>query len=134
MARRVKRNNEGVSLVEMLIAMSVLLVVALSMMQTALVGIDANMRNVLRDEGVSIAEKALDGLRNERFSDLSGLNGTTGVAPTGVRKATVDYTITNSVSTAGPRHRNVEVRVEWQWKGEIYNTTIATILENRSRK
>jgi len=118
----------------MLIAMGVLLVVALAMMQVSLVGIDSNMRNVLRDEGVSVAEAALDELRSAGFDDLDGLDGSTAVVPMGVRKATVDYTITNSVSAAGPSHRNVEVRVEWQWKGEIYNTTIATILQNRSRR
>lgn len=48
-------NKEGMTLVEVLIAMVVLLLVSLALMQTALVSIDANMRNVLRDEAVSVA-------------------------------------------------------------------------------
>lgn len=48
-------NKEGMTLVEVLIAMVVLLLVSLALMQTALVSIDANMRNVLRDESVSVA-------------------------------------------------------------------------------
>ncbi|MEK6691226.1 MAG: type II secretion system protein [Nitrospirota bacterium] len=47
--------SQGLTLVEVLIAMVILLLVSLALMQTALVSIDANMRNVLRDEAVSVA-------------------------------------------------------------------------------
>ncbi len=45
-------------------------------MQTALVSIDSNMINVLRDEAVSIAEMRMNELRNRPFDDFD-LNGVT---------------------------------------------------------
>lgn len=69
MQRIVKLNKNGISLVEVLIALVVLLLVSLAMMQTALVSIESNMVNVLREEAVSIAEMRMNDTRNLRFTD-----------------------------------------------------------------
>lgn len=53
-------DNKGMSLVEVMVALVILLFVSLAMMQTALVSIESNMRNVLRDEAVSIAEMRMN--------------------------------------------------------------------------
>lgn len=124
-------DNRGVSLAEMMIAMAVLLLVALAMMQTALVSIDANMRNVLRDEGVSIAETALDNARGTKFDDLEGLDGTSSVITRQVRRASVDYTVDITVASPGSKHRNVTVDVQWPWKGETFHATLSTIIDDR---
>jgi prepilin-type N-terminal cleavage/methylation domain-containing protein len=42
-------NSRGVSLVEVMIALTVLLVVFLGLMQAALLSIEQNMKNLLRD-------------------------------------------------------------------------------------
>jgi len=74
-------NKKGLTLVEVLIAMVVLLLVSLAMLQTALVSIDSNMRNVLRDEAVNIAEMRMNEARNILFDSFpsSGTN----IEPTG---------------------------------------------------
>ena len=64
----VKQNNEGVSLVEVMIALVVMLLVFFALMQTALVGIDANTQNSLRSAAVNIAEIRMNEVRNTPFT------------------------------------------------------------------
>ncbi len=121
-------NKSGMSLVEVLVAMTVLLVVALAMMQTALVGIDANVRNVSRDEAVSLAADRIDYFRNLPDSVRTGLDNTTEPVVRHMRSATVEYTVYNTVTSVGDND-SVQIRVEWTWKGEIYNATLSTIMD-----
>src|SRR4030042_6811536 len=78
--RVVISNKTGLGLIEVMIALVVMLVVFLALMQTALVSIDSNMINVLRDEAVSIAEMRMSELRNRPFDDFD-LNGVTDPNP-----------------------------------------------------
>jgi prepilin-type N-terminal cleavage/methylation domain-containing protein len=60
----------GFTLVEVMIALIIMLVVFLALMQTALVGIDSNMINTLRNEAVNIAEIRMNEARNKPFVSL----------------------------------------------------------------
>lgn len=53
-------NKKGLTLVEVMIALVIFLFVFFALMQTALVGIDANMINSLRNEAVNIAEMRMN--------------------------------------------------------------------------
>lgn len=64
-------NVRGLSLVEVLISLVVLLFVSLALMQTALVSIESNMKNVLRDEAVAIAEERINQARSIAFAALA---------------------------------------------------------------
>ena len=127
MERAVISNNRGFSLVEVMVAMMILLMVSLALMQTALLSINANMRNALRDEAVAIAEGAMDGARNTPYGSLAGVANTPVLRD--VRKqAGFDFTISNTVSTLGGGAKRVDVRVEWAWKGETFDHTISTVV------
>jgi prepilin-type N-terminal cleavage/methylation domain-containing protein len=63
-------NNKGLTLVEVMIALVVFLFVFFALMQTALVSIDANMINSLRNEAVNIAEMRMNEARNVNFVSL----------------------------------------------------------------
>jgi prepilin-type N-terminal cleavage/methylation domain-containing protein len=63
-------NKKGLTLVEVMIALVVLLIVSLALMQTALVSIDANMNNSMRDEAVSVAEMRMNEARNLAWASL----------------------------------------------------------------
>ncbi len=63
-------SKRGLTLVEVMIALVVTLVVFLALMQTALVGIDSNMRNILRDEAVSVAAIRMNEARNSPFTSI----------------------------------------------------------------
>ena len=64
MARLALQNKRGMTLIEVLIALLLLMVVALAVMQTAMVGMNANLQNSLRDGAVNIADQRMDELRS----------------------------------------------------------------------
>lgn len=84
-------NEKGFSLVEVMIALVVLLFVSLALMQTALVSIEANMKNVLRDEAVGIAEGRMSETKQLIFNKSS----------TNLLSDTTDVNLTNVLCPPG---------------------------------
>jgi Tfp pilus assembly protein PilV len=151
----VKPDNKGVSLVEVLMAVVVMLIVFFALMQTALVGIDSNMRNVLRTEAVSAAESRMNEGRNKPFISVdsdSGALSSGGCAasdcPTGFYSSGVcdkrpvksisefkfctNLTCTelggdNDCATNDADNKQIDVSVGWRWKGQEYTHRIVTI-------
>ena len=145
-------NREGVSLVEVMIALVVMLLVFFALMQTALVGINANMLNSLRDEAVNAAEIRMNEVRNSAFTaivsdtdSLSGCDCPAGFPSTGrcdkrnVRSISNFNFCTNvacteiggdgncATDTAGGDNKRVTISVGWNWKGERYSHIITTV-------
>jgi type II secretory pathway pseudopilin PulG len=145
-------NREGVSLVEVMIALVVMLLVFFALMQTTLVGIDANMLNSLRSEAVNIAEKRMTEVRNQAFTEiqtdtgsLTGCDCPAGFPATGRCEQKNLKSITNfnfctrvacteiggdgncATDTAGGDNKQVTVSVGWRWKGQPYRHSITTV-------
>lgn len=134
---------KGFSLVEVMIALVVVLLVSLAMMQTALVSIDSNMLNVLRDEAVSIAEERMSMNRNLALSatDFDGLlpEGPLTNDPRyrrNVRNVGLQYTVMRTVNNypaANPTTKEVIETVTWRWKQQpaepAYNYSVRTLLK-----
>lgn len=136
MLQTVLNDKKGLTLVEVVIALLVLLIVFLALMQTALVSIDANMINVLRDEAVSIAEERMSEARNIPFDSLTA--GTTDVSPPSKSIRNIpafSYTATRTVSAAGPDAMQVSINVTWEWKektgADAYTHSISTIVRRQ---
>ena len=149
-------NKRGFSLVEVMIALVILLLVSLALLQTALVSIDANMNNVLRDEAVSIAEQRMDEARSLPFdfpsdpsNSLKSLvddDATHATLPTpndcpstftvGTRIQrnfrniiAKDFCTRRTVTTLGTGDaRQVNIQVIWKWKGEDFSHSISTVI------
>jgi len=68
MLAQVKTEN-GFSLVEVMIALVVLLLVFMGLMQSALLGIDSNLRNIFRDEALRIAAERMEEAKSLPFDD-----------------------------------------------------------------
>ena len=121
-----KVGRKGVSLVEVMIALVILLLVFLALMQTALVSINANMNNILRDEAVTIAEQQIIEGRNTPFgglvSDLAAVD-----VPRQVRNIPITFTKLRTVTARGVNNEQIEVTVTWNWKGELFNHNMSTI-------
>lgn len=130
------RDNKGMTLVEVVIALTVLLIVLLALMQTALVSINANMINVLRDEAVSMAEERMSEARNIPFDSLA-----TGITnfPAQTRSIrnipSFPYNVVRTISSAGPDAMQVGITVTWEWKektgANAYTHSISTIVRRR---
>lgn len=130
--RLVLKNNKGLTLVEVLIAMVIFLLVSLAMMQTALVGIDSNMRNILRDEAVRIAEENMAVARNTPFDGL--VTGPSVTVTRDLRNINdFPYLVTRTVHDRGVI-KDIVINVTWEWKdqtianGNPYTHSITTIL------
>lgn len=138
-------NKKGVSLVEVMIALVILLLVFLALMQTALVSIDANIRNLLRDEAVSIAEQRMTALKNRLFTVAvtdAVLNDTGGVEaadnvrvaapmnviPRSFRNFSVDFFLWKNIDDLNTENKQITIIVRWTWKGEAYSHAISTVM------
>lgn len=125
-------NKRGLTLVEVMIALVVLLLVSLALMQTALLSIDSNMINILRDEAVSIAESRMHELRSLQFTDLT-LTDTGGayinenIPAKFIRNAQIQFTRDRLVDNLNTDNKQITVRVTWNWKGNPYTHTISSI-------
>lgn len=130
-------NKKGFTLVEVMIALVVLLLVSLALMQTALVGIDSNMRNVLRDEAVGIAEMRMNEARNQPFDSLAA-GTTSGTVSRNLRNITnFSYTVTRTVTDlppTNPDNKQINITVIWEWKentvanGNPFTHSITTLV------
>lgn len=123
-------NNRGVTLVEVIIALTLMLVVFLALMQTAIVSIDSNIKNLLRDDAVSIAEAGMDEARNVPFDLLSG--STPSAVERKARDITTTYNVTRAVTDLNADNKKVDVTVQWTWKGETYTHRDTTIIRKPS--
>jgi prepilin-type N-terminal cleavage/methylation domain-containing protein len=130
------KSNSGMTLVEVLVALVVLLLVSLAMLQTALLSIENNMINVLRDEAVSVAEMRMNEARNIPFDTLAAAVGdNVQVVARPVRNiAAFPFTATRTVVVRDGNNLQVDVRVQWEWKdntvanGNPYRHSISTIM------
>jgi len=69
--RIVLRNKKGVTLVEVMISLVILLVVFLGLIQASLLSIEHNMKNEMRDEAVRIAAAAVERLKQIPFREAT---------------------------------------------------------------
>ena len=132
-----KLNSKGMTLIEMLIALLILLVTSLAMMSTALLGLRTNLGNSLRSEALSVAEARMNELRNEQFNasgTSSALNptGATGVSDGEVsrrlRAAEFSFARSRTVADINADMKQVTVTVTWNYRGGTYRHAITSIL------
>jgi prepilin-type N-terminal cleavage/methylation domain-containing protein len=128
----------GFTLVEVMIALIIMLIVFLALMQTALVGIDSNMINTLRNEAVNIAEIRMNEARNSPFDSL--VSGSQ-IERRKIRNLkdpsnpSLDFPFTKNtnITNIGGDNKQVNITVTWEWKektvanGNPYTHSITTI-------
>jgi len=157
MERSARLDNKGFTLVEMVIALTLLLLVSMAMMQTALIGIGANIQNVLRDEAIRIAEARMNAARSLQFDQsgdllVSDINDT--IADEGFviascqappvsdpntypvverrnfrNMAPVAFGIRRTVSILDGDHRQVSVLVRWEYKNICYSHQVDALIK-----
>ena len=128
-------NNKGMSLIELMIAMSIILIMFLTLLMTSLLSSTTNMQNIIRDEAIQIAEMKQVELGNIEFDNLPGEAGVETIAENPdlqrtIRNFNVDFTSTVVVEdhpAVNPLARQINVTVAWSYKGEDYTHSVATI-------
>jgi len=143
MEQRVLKNEQGLTLIEVLIAMVVFLLVSLAMMQTALVGIDANSRNFLRDEAVNVTEQRMSEARNRPFASLisdaadvpitRNVRNITGGVTFHTRMLVAEPDGDGNLATDDANTKQINITTTWEWRdntvanGNAYTHSISTI-------
>ncbi len=133
------KNNGGMTLVEVLVAMAIVFIVFLGMSSAGLVVLDQNIKNTQRDEAVSVAETEMEQVRNIPFLSIADNNY---VATRRIRGLNVSYTVVRTVANPNgttpptdPNNRRVTVSVTWSrienQQTKTYNHTILTIVRLR---
>ncbi len=125
-----KMNSKGVTLVEVMISMVILLVVFMGLIQASLLSINHNMRNATRDEAVRIGGEAMSLLKAFNYScgELKQTSGFVslitgedancykdGILPTGAQKTqwNVDQFKRTFRSATTPITFTVTKEVDW---------------------
>jgi Tfp pilus assembly protein PilV len=125
----------GVSLVEVLIALTILLIVFMGLIQASLVSIQSNMRNLLRDEAVAITSEQISELRGAEYDDMNAddtidaanLNLPAMTVTRNYRNAAaVNFGIARNIQALDANNKQITVTTTWQWQGEGFQHQIMT--------
>jgi len=146
--------QDGVSLVEVMIALVVLLLVFMGLLQAALLGIDSNMRNIMRDEAVTVAAMRMEEARSMPFDNVVNDTADTitddNLALVSCQSAPVSdanpypvemdrnfrniqnfpFGTRRTVTDLNADTKQIEILVRWEHKNECY-THSATTLRRR---
>jgi len=133
------KNNGGMTLVEVLVALAIVFIVFLGMSSAGLVVLDQNIRNSQRDEAVSVAEMEMQEARNIPFATIANDNH---VVYRQIRGLNVGYTVARTVANPNgttpatdPNNRRVTINVTWSRivnnQTRTYNHTVLTIVRSR---
>ena len=132
------KNNGGMTLVEVLVAMAIVFIIFLGMSSAGLVVLDQNIKNSLRDEAVNVAEMEMQQVRNIPFPPTADNH----VVSRQIRGLNVDYTVARTVANpdntapaTDPTNRQVTINVTWtrieNQQTRTYNHRVLTIVRSR---
>ena len=131
MARSARKNERGLTLLETVVALAIIFIVFLGLTDAGLLVVEYNIRNTIRDEGVSVAESEMASVRNIPFAALTvGVTARPVVAQR-IRGLTVNYTPSWTITTLNADNLQVVVNVGWNRRGKAYSHQATTIVRNR---
>jgi len=128
------RNKEGMTLIEVLIAVVITFIVFLGLSGSGIFVLNENIKNSLRDEAVSVAGMEMEQIRNFPFDNLYSAPGTQSVdnVTRQIRGLTVNYGVTRTVTILDLNNLQVSINVTWTRtennQTRSYNDNIATIV------
>lgn len=135
MEQAVIKDKKGLTLIEVMISLVVLLIVFLGMMQTIALSVNLNVKNSLRDEAVRIAHERMVALKNTPFDNLLADTGgayipddvdpfTAGIQSTVTRSfRSFDIVFTSDIMAEdiSAEDRRIYIRISWAWKTENFS-------------
>ena len=125
------KNNGGMTLVEVLVAMAIVFIIFLGMSSAGLVVLDQNIKNSQRDEAVSIAEMEMEQVRNTPFDNILS-DSVPRHVDRKIRGLTMDYTVNRTVLLLNAQNKQVINNVSWtRWENnaqKVYSHEVMTIV------
>lgn len=123
--KTVKLNNKAFTLVEVLIAITILTIGMLGALEGLLLYTQYNINNLCRNESVKIAEQKINELRNTSYSSLT--SGTTTVRRK-IKNFERDFNVEWSVAAISSNSSSVEVNVKWTIMNKEWSHAVRTII------
>jgi type II secretory pathway pseudopilin PulG len=111
MGQPVTKYNGGMTLVEVLVSLVIVFVVFLGLSASGLVVLNENIKNELRDEAVSVADKAVQDARHTVFDNLATLPADNVLRL--VRNVNRPFTVTRTVANLDGDNKQVTIDVAW---------------------
>jgi len=131
-------NKKGMTLIEVMVSLVIILIVSLALMQTSILGIKTNLRNALRDEAVNVAEMRMNQLRSLPFptspatNDLTATVNAPGPAvPRQFRGFTATFEQARTVTDINAESKQITMSVSWLYSGQTFTHTITTIMRKQ---
>ncbi len=128
--RHDSHDNRGMTLIEVLVALTLLSIVSVALIQSALLAINTNVINELRDEAVSVAEQRMNEIRNTPFANIDTLPAETPVTRT-IRAASRDFTLARQVSKINDYCKQITLTVSWSYKRVAYQHSVSTVVRSQ---
>ncbi len=135
---RALRDNGGLTLIEVMMAMLVSFIVFLGLSETIVVAVNVNVQNALRDEAVRVAEEEINAVRTIPFDNVvipSALLPATDNALRTFRNMTMNYDVTRNLVNTGSDMTQVFITVGWKQVNRKtdprYSITFTTIVRKR---
>lgn len=131
-----KLDNRGVTLVEVMISLVILLIVFMGLIQASLLSIDHNLRNEVRDEGVRIASEYMTVTKSTFWGSVADTAGTPVPfpgTPTVVRSfrnwSSFPYRVQRLVRDLGVEDKEIRITVLWNYRddSDISHTIFSTM-------
>ncbi len=122
-------NKNGVTIIEMMVSLVILLFVSLALLQTSIVGTRTNLKNSLRDEAVNVAEMRTNALKSMKFDNITP--GAEAVVSRNLRGFTANFTPTRTIIDIDTDTKQINMTVSWVYSGQTYTHGITTIVRKQ---
>ena len=127
-----RAGRRGDTLVEVMIAMVLFLFIFIAVLQSSLLAIDSNTRNMLRNEAVKIAAQSMNTARSMPFDNLLNMAGQ-GINPVYISRnfrnmPAIRFAVTNTPSSVSQDDDQLIVKVTWNWRGTQYTHQIQSVI------
>lgn len=129
--RAARKNECGLTLIETLVALAIVFIVFMGLMEAGLLMAEHNINNTVRDEGVAVAEMAMESVRTTPFAAVAVLPATPTTVTRSIRNLSVDYVWAPTVTALNADTLQVAINVTWSRRGRAYNHQLMTIVRNR---
>ena len=130
MERTALLNKKGMTLLEVLIAFSILAIVLTAVLESAIVALRVNTVNALRDEAVNIADQRMNEIRNTAFSSILSNPTETPIASKS-RTSSVIFTPTRAVTALDSKTLQVTLSVSWTYMGKPNINSVTSIVRSQ---